>query len=664
MSATRAYLTVSGDTFVWRGPFETKDTVKAAGFRWNQPGAERAWSTKDATLAARLAQYADAKAAAALATVTAKLAASRAADADVTLPVPEGRELLPFQRAGVAAAQTIVAGGKGVLIADEMGLGKTVQALVLANTVKASSVLVICPASLRLNWLREAERWLVAEHEAFVVTSGKDAIPATAALVIVNDDLAWRDAIADQLEARRWGLMIVDEAHRLKSQDAKRTKAVLGWYDRKAKQNVPGLAACADRLALLTGTPLLNRPAEMWPLIHAADPQTWTNFFGFAKRYCNAVQNNHGWDFSGSSNLGELQQRLRGSIMIRRRKADVLTELPAKRRQVLALPANGCASLVAHELAAFEAHEEKLADLTAQVELAHAAGDAERYAKAVQMLNDATAAAFGELATIRRELGTAKAPKVVEHVLGLLEETDKVVVFAHHRDVVNALVAGFAEAGHGVVSLTGETKMGDRQAAVDAFQTMPQVRVFVGNIQAAGVGLTLTASSTVVFAELDWVPAMIAQAEDRCHRIGQANSVLVQHIVLDGSLDARIAGQIVAKQAIADKALDNEPVLFVAAPKGNAPKAASTARPKAYPAATEAERAAALAGLRYLDGLNADGARILNGVGFNAMDTRIGAELAGRERLTDGQVWLAKRVLAKYRRTQLPAAVTSTLWPA
>ena len=220
---------------------------------------------------------------------------------------------------------------------------------------------------------------------------------------------------------------------------------------------------------------------------------------------------------------------------------------------------------------------------------------------------------------------------------------EKVVVFAHHHDVVDGLMEHFGDAA---VRLTGRDSQEQKQAAVDRFQTDPDCKVFVGSIQAAGVGLTLTAASNVVFAELDWVPANVTQAEDRCHRIGQNENVLVQHLVVDGSIDARMAQVLVEKQELADKALDNETRVPVV------PSAPKTSRPKNYPKATEEQREACVQGLRIIAGM-CDGAHELDGVGFNKIDTRMGKELAQRSfsrSLTDGEVWLARRILPKYHR--------------
>jgi SWI/SNF-related matrix-associated actin-dependent regulator 1 of chromatin subfamily A len=161
--------------------------------------------------------------------------------------------------------------------------------------------------------------------------------------------------------------------------------------------------------------------------------------------------------------------------------------------------------------------------------------------------------AIGEISVTRKRIALAKVKFAVEHIKELLNEQEKVVVFAHHHEVIDALEEEFKEIA---VRIDGRVSLDERQRAVDRFQTDVSCRVFIGGIQAAGVGLTLTAASTVVFVELDWVPGNISQAEDRCHRIGQKESVLVQHLILEGSLDERVVGVLIGKQEIIDKALD------------------------------------------------------------------------------------------------------------
>jgi SWI/SNF-related matrix-associated actin-dependent regulator of chromatin subfamily A-like protein 1 len=590
--------------------------------------------------------------------IAAKVEDSRAKDADIDVPAPEGLSYLPYQRAGIAFA----ANHPGVLIADEMGLGKTIQAIGAINgDATVNSVLVISPKSLTLNWVRELNKWLVpGERGAFNVTRAA-AAPAGGSIVVVSYEEAKKHEAtlsARNSDGAGWDLLVVDESHLIKNQKAQRTVTV------------HALAKGCRRRILLTGTPIANRPVELFSLLQVVAPETWDpagndyktgepypagsgkGFFRFAKRYCNAHKKPAGrrmvWDFGGSSNLDELQEKLRVTCMVRRLKTDVLTELPPKRRQIVEIPANGGTEAVETENRSFSAFEDEIETAQVAVELAKAEG-ADAYAAACAKLEQATKVAFTAISRDRHATAVAKIPHVVDHVRLALEDNDgKIVVMAHHHDVIDGIVEGLAE--FGAVKLTGRDELEDRQAAVDRFQKDPTCRVFVGSIMAAGVGITLTAASHVVFAELDWTPGNVSQAEDRCHRIGQVNSVLVQHLVFDGSLDARMVKILVSKQAVADAALDKmpEPVAPVAA----AVKASSPRRDKIEALALKltAEKIAEIhSALRALAGM-CDGARELDGSGFNKLDTRIGHELAGRATLSAKQAALGYMIANKYHR--------------
>lgn len=581
---------------------------------------------------------------------------SRAADADVDIPVPDGLALLPFQKAGVQYA----AQRPNALIADEMGLGKTLQAIGVSNmdpTVR--NVLIICPASLKINWAREWAKWDV---KALSVGIANGALPSTN-VVILNFDVLKKHIAA--IHARAWDLLIVDEAHYLKNSKAQRTALVLGKWDRDPAKVIKAIVA--SRRLMLTGTPILNRPIEAWGIIHSLAPETFRNWRTYAVRYCAGVETEYGWDVTGASHLSELQDLLRSTIMVRRLKKDVLTELPAKRRQVIELP--DLTGAVAAEDAVTNAIEAKLESLRVAVELAKADDEA-TYETAVRALRNGTMAAFTEMARLRHDTAIAKLPQVIDHLTNILEETDgKIICFAHHHDVIDQLVSTF----HGNVVVTGETKMVDRQAAVDRFQTDPTCRLFIGNIQAAGVGLTLTASAHVVFAEIDWVPGNLSQAEDRAHRIGQRDSVLVQHLVLEGSLDATMAKRVVEKQEIIDKALDDPIEIQQHAIPALPPKATEVERdtpivPVKILAATESTTRAKIIevaltltatqitaihrGLQMLAGM-CDGAQVLDGRGYSKIDTVIGHSLAAQCTLTPRQAALGQKLVNKYRR-QLP----------
>lgn len=580
-------------------------------------------------------------------------ALSRATDADINVPAPEGLAYLGYQRAGIAFGFERPA----VLIGDEMGLGKTIQAIGILNACpELKRVLVICPASLKLNWKRELDRWCVRKRSILVADSKLFAALADG-VTIVNYDVLHKHE--ETLRTTDWDVLICDEAHFLKTPTARRTKMVFGARasakeKKSGMADVPGLAA--KKRILLSGTPIANRPVELFPLINYLDPVTWGNEWKFKQRYCGAHHNGFGWEFNGASHLDELQDKLRSSIMVRRLKKDVLTELPPKRRQVIEFPATAAmAHLVKQEMEAYEGVDE----LEAEVELAAASDDPNAYEDAVKKLHKGQQARFEGLSELRRATAEAKIPLVIEHLEEAVEESGKVVVFAHHKTVVRAIAEKFGEAA---VSLVGDTPMQDRQDAVDRFQKDPECKLFIGSIMAAGVGITLTAAAHVVFCELDWVPGNVSQAEDRCHRIGQKDSVLVQHLVLEGSLDATIARRIISKQDVIDKALD-----VVAAKKSAEPEEAKRSETVALAALadrmTDAQREASAEAIVRLQAM-CDGARSWDGSGFSKIDVRIGFSLATQANdprgLSKKQAALAQKVAWKYK-GQLPDELVERL---
>lgn len=646
--------------WICRCAFSEKEIPKNAGFRWNPE--QRCWYTKDPAVAAALMtpdKIAELKGQIEQKQVARAEAVelSRAQDADVELPCPEGLAYLPYQRAGIAYSLAHA----NVLLGDEPGLGKTIETIGVLNADPTLlKILIICPASLRLNWAKELKRWLVREMSIHIVT-GKAFHPEYFAITIINYDNL--DKHVAKLHAMAWDCIIIDEAHYLKNPKAKRTIAVFGEAQKRGKKPgeiIPAKPELkARRVLALTGTPIPNRPMEGWGLFHYLDSNEFSKFFNYATRYCAASKDGGHWDFSGASHLPELQEKLRASIMIRRLKVDVLTELPAKRRAVIEIPANGDSGVVAAELEAWDSRQEHIAELRAAVELAKASDDPEDYKDAVHQLKDAVSAAFTEMAALRHATAVAKIPYVVEHVKDSLEN-GKVILFAHHKDVIRAIEGEF---GPRAVSVYGDTAMADRQAAVERFQSDPSCDLFIGGILAAGVGLTLTASSHVIFAELDWVPGNMTQAEDRAHRIGQKDMVLVQHLVLEGSLDARMAHILVAKQEVIAAALDNEaagPALPIAAKEHAATESISREKvEKAAKAITPEQIAAVHRGLQVIAGM-CDDARSIDGAGFSKIDVRIGHDLAEAWSLTPQQAVLGAKLCTKYRR-QLPVELAEEI---
>ena len=435
---------------------------------------------------------------------------SVATTSDMEIPVPDGLAYLPFQKAGIAYALK----RKNCLIGDEMGLGKTIQAIGTINATNPNTVLVVCPASLKLNWKNEMVKWLVSERKIDVVNGGGEQIPNDPDVVIINYDVLTKHAKA--LQSRTWGMVVMDEVHKIKNPKAKRT--------------VVAVSIKAKRKLALTGTPITNRPIELQPIAGYLDYDSFGNFFNYARKYAGAYKSRFGWDFSGSSNLDELQRRLRQSFMIRRKKEEVLKDLPAKVRQVIVLPSKAYGGELTKE---FDAMADAVSDTT---------------------YDDVS---FEQMSGVRHEMALAKVDDVIDH---LTDIDHQVVLMAHHKDVVEGIKLGLEAVGKTVVTLTGDCNQAHRQHSVDTFQA-GDADVFIGTIGAAGVGITLTAASHVVFAELSWVPGDVSQAEDRCHRIGQQDSVLIQHLVVDGSLDARMAEVLVQKQKVLDRALDDVQVL-------------------------------------------------------------------------------------------------------
>lgn len=446
-----------------------------------------------------------------------------------------------------------------------------------------------------------------------------------------------------------WDLVAGDEIHLIKNPKSRRSRAFTAINGRR---NVG-----------MTGTPIVNRPAELFPILHWVDPVSWPKFWPYAMRYCDAKQGKYGWELGGASNLPELQQKLRETVMIRRMKANVLKELPPKRRSVVVIPSNGSAALLKREQEAYDRHQAAIMEARAQKDLAQASDNKEAYSAAVARLRAITGVMLQDISRLRHETAVAKAPHVAEHVLNILEDNDgyKVIVFCHHKDVVDLLMDKLS--AYKPVKVTGDVSMTARQAAVDAFQNDPQVQVFVGNIQAAGVGLTLTASSHVVFAELDWVPGNVSQAEDRAHRIGQHESVLIEHLVFDNSLDAKMAQTIIKKQAIIEQALDKQAdPEDIALPDEEvvAPSKKEQAAPEGFPELTQAQTRAVHEAMRILAGSDADHAAEKNNVGFDRYSSVIGHSLADAYQLSPKQAQLGYK-LSKRFRGQLPQRIREVL---
>jgi SWI/SNF-related matrix-associated actin-dependent regulator 1 of chromatin subfamily A len=435
---------------------------------------------------------------------------------DIVIPAPEELHYYEFQRAGVE----FLASHTTALLCDDMGLGKSVQICGLLNyDLTLRSCLIVCPASMKLCWHRELSKWLCDSRKLSIADSGNKA-GADSDIVIVNYDILTK--LERFLSKRIWDLVVFDEGHFLKSPTAQRT--------------IAAKALCARKKVILSGTPMLNRPAELWSLLNLLEPACWPNFYRFAHRYCAPVKASWGWDFSGASNQRELALLLRSRLMLRRRKKDVLPQLPPITRQVVPLSVDTSPLL--------KSLTEKLAKLFGFDPL-HP-----------PFKIDPEKIPFELISAIRRETGTLKVAQAIEFIR---EETSayqhKCVVFAHHLDVLDALQNAFEP--HSVL-VTGESSANMRQKAIDTFQTDEAVRYFIASTRAMGLGITLTAASHAIFVEADWTPAILEQAEARLVRIGQkASSALAQYLVVENSIDEKIFAAVQEKMAVINQIIPN-----------------------------------------------------------------------------------------------------------
>ena len=457
-----------------------------------------------------------------------------------------GGTLYTFQEDGVKFADS--RDGR-CLIADEMGLGKTVQALGwLQLHPEARPAVVVCPASLKLNWEREAKKWMPGT--VVEVVSGRptdfSAIHPDTDLVVVNYDI-----LANQQETREvveyghrkthkvdipntgWTdlirrikpqALVFDECHYFKTTGRRRTDAV-----QRLCRGVPHVIG-------LSGTPIMNRPIEMFNALNLIDPETFPSFFPYAKRYCGATRNRFGWDFSGATNTKELHEKLTSTVMVRRLKKDVLKELPKKQRIVMPIEITNRGEYI-------RASNDLIGWLKSQD---HAA-EADRAGKAEHLVR------FEKLKQLAVK-GKMKA--AINWIKDYLETEDKLVVFTTHRATINALTKVFGQIS---VVVHGDVSIPNRQKAVDSFQTDPAVRLFIGDIQAAGVGWTLTSANATLHLELAWRPADHDQAEDRVHRIGQlADSVQAYYLLGVDTIEETIAELLDEKRQVAVAVLDGE----------------------------------------------------------------------------------------------------------
>ncbi|XP_042850289.1 DNA annealing helicase and endonuclease ZRANB3 isoform X2 [Panthera tigris] len=443
------------------------------------------------------------------------------------LPDKLRAKLLPFQKDGIAFA--LRRDGR-CMVADEMGLGKTIQAIAIAYFYKEEwPLLIVVPSSLRYPWTEEMEKWIpeLSPEDISVIQNKTDiGRISTSKVTILGYGLLTTDAetLICALNNQNFKVVIVDESHYMKSRNATRSKILLP------------IVQTAKRAILLTGTPALGRPEELFMQIEALFPQKFGTWTEYAKRYCNAHVRFFGkrpqWDYRGASNLSELHHLL-SDIMIRRLKTDVLTQLPPKVRQRIPfdLP-----SAAAKELnTSFEEWE-----------------------KLMRAPNSgATETVMGLITRMFKQTAIAKAGAVKDYIKMMLQNDSlKFLVFAHHLSMLQACTEAVIENKTRYIRIDGSVPSSERIHLVNQFQKDPDTRVAILSIQAAGQGLTFTAATHVVFAELYWDPGHIKQAEDRAHRIGQCSSVNIHYLVANGTLDTLMWGMLNRKTQVTGSTLN------------------------------------------------------------------------------------------------------------
>lgn len=354
--------------------------------------------------------------------------------------------------------------------------------------------------------------------------------------------------------------VLVSNCHYIKNQDAKRTK-IAQELARKAKWKI-----------FITGTPIYNKPKDLYVALNLIDPAMFDNFFSFATRYCGAKKvkfnNKSIVKYEGPTNVEELNTILRANYMVRRMKKDVLKDLPDKIKDVIILNESDLDVLVQKEKKAVEESKQNEERLKAEAEELKALAVTNKefenlYKDKVKTLREIKFKNFGELSRIRKEIAIKKIPYVIEFVKEILDssedEQSKIVVFGHHKEVLYKIYEELKK--YNPVIITGEVSDGERQRAIMLFKEKNPTRVFIGSMGAAGTGVDGLQQNcnTIVFAELDWTPALVDQAESRLQRIGQKNTVWVYHIVANESIDSRIVKLMMEKEAVSKEILDYRP---------------------------------------------------------------------------------------------------------
>lgn len=394
-------------------------------------------------------------------------------------------------------------GSKRFILADDMGLGKTTSTIIAALETNAKKILIICPASLKINWEREIANY--SDRSVFICEGKKFSTDSD--FVIINYDILKnfhdpKDKENSVLFNYNFDLVILDEAHMISNVQAQRTKIINSFV-----KNI-------NRVWLLTGTPMTSRPMNYYNLLSIIESPVAQNWMAYAIRYCQGYQFMAGkrkvWNVTGASNLEELRERTSKQIL-RRLKEEVL-DLPEKiiTPVYLRLKSKDYENLMGEYYDWYDKNPEESSSLTVQ---------------------------FSKLMKVRKVIANEKTKQTIEFAENILEQGKKVIIFTNFTDTLQTIYQHF---GKQAVYLDGSCSNSVRQQAVDEFQNNDKIRVFVGNLKAAGVGLTLTSAEVVIMNDLSFVPAEHSQAEDRAYRYGQKSNVLVYYPIFENTIEAAI----------------------------------------------------------------------------------------------------------------------------
>ncbi len=553
---------------VKRGEADPQQIMKEAGLDYSitkSNQGEALLFTRDPYAAAVFADCAAPAAMAKINGIVQEVKQSWKATSNAHIRCPADQELLPFQKASVEYALR----RKNTLVGDQPGLGKTPIAICFCNEVRAKRVLVICPANIRLQWARKIREWSIMAwpYVVYPILNGGRGVHPTAEWTVVSYDLARTPAIGAALAKGTYDVVILDEAHYLKTNDTNRTRAVFGDHTGNFREPIrdeadeiigynvlfSALAGRCGAILALTGTPLPNRPREAYTLARNLcwDSIDWMSEDHFKDRF-NPSARLEGRRSDGTTYMytreeagrhGELQNRLRANFMVRHMKRD--PEIMAQLK-----------------LDTFPVYDIVLVDKTTAVKAALAAESMLHLnPEDPEFFKHAGDAILGQIAVVRHQMGIAKAPLIADYVDMLLDGgEEKVFVAAWHIEVLNIIERKLAK--WGVTRIDGSTGAARKQKLVDEWIKNPKKHVLLGNIQSVATGTDglQAVCSLAVVGEPSWVDGENQQIIDRLDRMGQRGTVRADFLVAPGSIDERVLASSLRKGRETHKVLDKRNV--------------------------------------------------------------------------------------------------------